>query len=324
MTSYPARRGSITFKSVYHIMIDDYSNQSLPNLPLPGPPPPESQNDQQENSFIKVQWKERILEKSWNILKKKEKLDTLDPQLMQSNRSLVERGWGFLKKSKKSDTLDSQLHQSTISIDFDTKEFIPRSQSIEPSWSFLQKTKLYALDSQLQQSNGSIGSDTDELIQRNYNPKVEEAMIYKMKGIALVKAEQGLWKETYDMLGKILESQISLFGFNNAEIANTLYYIGSTLNRLGQHEDALIELEKGLNILFPQRYTEKNMDLASIFYEIGMIYGKNNDIKAALYYLDLSKQVEIFILGKVLNKTLRSIRDLESVSNYSYWYNSVL
>ena len=145
-----------------------------------------------------------------------------------------------------------------------------------------------------------------------YPPKIEARILMQMRLIAVAKSEQGLFMEAHLVLRKVLECQLSSLGYDNPIVASTFYHLGVTLNKLGRPEAAIIELEKGLRILFPLRHRDKNTDLSAIFYEIGIIYGeKKKDYKPALYYLDLAKQVEINCFGHALDTTLHAIIDYQ-------------
>merc|ERR1712084_70321 len=84
--------------------------------------------------------------------------------------------------------------------------------------------------------------------------------------------------------------------------------MGVTLSKLGDVDGALSALQEGIHILFPKRYTEKNVDLVALFYQCGVVKGQNGNYPAALYHLDLAKQVEIHIFGSTTEKQERPLQ----------------
>merc|ERR1711862_665924 len=109
-----------------------------------------------------------------------------------------------------------------------------------------------------------------------YPPEVEARILNKMRLIAITKCAQGQLNESHLILRKVLQCQLVSLG-SSPQVANTYYHLGNVLHKSGRSEVALTELERGLKILFPHRHRDQNMDLASIFYEIGTIYGERDD-----------------------------------------------
>merc|ERR1719362_118789 len=107
-----------------------------------------------------------------------------------------------------------------------------------------------------------------------------------MKTIAIAKSTQGMSLESYCIFKAILDCQEVTLGCNHYMVANTLYHIGTALNKLNDSNAALLEFERGVQILYPDRHYHKNMDLALLFFEIGMIFGTRLDYDKALHYLD--------------------------------------
>jgi hypothetical protein len=171
--------------------------------------------------------------------------------------------------------------------------------------------------------NSNRMEDSDRLVHGVYPPDFEAQVIRKMKVIAANKAKQGLWEESYFTLRNVLRCEQASLGNEHPQVANTLYHMGVALYFLGDTVGALAALEDGIQILFPMRYREKNVDLAALFYQCGLIKGENNDDPAALYYLDLAKQVEIYIFGNVTEKTIRSISDYEYAKKASRRLNQI-
>ena len=154
-------------------------------------------------------------------------------------------------------------------------------------------------------------TDTGSSIIPGTHPPIMEARILaKMVHIALAKCEQGLCKESHCILRKVLDCQLVTLGPDDPQVARTFYYLGIVLHKLDLLEAALAAFENALQILFPTRHEDPNLDLAHVFYEISMIYGnRNKDYSTALYYLDLERQVEIHVLGSCQDTTLHLIEE---------------
>lgn len=146
-----------------------------------------------------------------------------------------------------------------------------------------------------------------KIIPGMYPPHIEATILSKMKNIAMAKSAQGMWVESYRIFKTILDCQEVTLGYNHYQVANTLYYIGNALNKLNDPDAALLEFSRGVQILYPHRFQYKNIYLASLFYEMAVIYGTREDYDQALHYLDLSKQVEEYVLGIPLEKTCHMI-----------------
>merc|ERR1711933_543936 len=80
----------------------------------------------------------------------------------------------------------------------------------------------------------------------------------------------------------------------------------------GDSDNALSVYLEGFKILFPKRTNEKNMDLASILYQMGFIEFKNQNFDVSTYYLGLSKQVQTHILGIPNFETLKLIDEVDA------------
>ena len=161
------------------------------------------------------------------------------------------------------------------------------------------------------ESFDKIKEDPNKLVSGVYPPHIEALIVRKMKDVSSAKAKQGLWKESYSILKNILRCEKASLGDDHPQVANTLYHIGVAFNYLGDVDGALSSLQEGIHILFPKRYTDKNVDLAALFYQCGVVKGQNGNYSAALYHLHLAKQVEIHIFGNATEKTRKTIADYE-------------
>jgi len=145
-----------------------------------------------------------------------------------------------------------------------------------------------------------------------YPPKVEKRILSKMTEIALNRANEWDLLGSFKILEQVLEVQKSSLGLDHSEVACTLYHIGNILQMSGESEDALSVYCEGFTILFPKRMNEKNIDLASILYQMGYIELKNQNFDVAENYLEQLKQVEIHILGTPNVKTLKILDDVDT------------
>jgi len=152
----------------------------------------------------------------------------------------------------------------------------------------------------------------DKMVSGLYPPKVETRILSKMTGIALNHANKGSFMVSYRILNQVLEVKKSSLGLDHNEVAYTLYHIGNVLQMSGVFEDALSVYLEGFKILFPKRSNEKNINLASILYQMGFIEFKNQNFDVSAYYLGLSKQVETHILGTPNVETLKLIDDVDA------------
>lgn len=126
----------------------------------------------------------------------------------------------------------------------------------------------------------------------------EEVVIIDMtKDKAINQARRNKWVKSCHTLSEVLECQKSSNRPNPNEIANTLYHYGTALTRIGCLIEAVTVLKEGIQTLFPRRFNERNMDLASLFFQMGNVYAAMNDFDAALCYLDFAAQVETRICG---------------------------
>jgi len=166
-------------------------------------------------------------------------------------------------------------------------------------------------------------SSTSRLSPGLYPPYMEAQILKKMKQIANSKAEQRLWEESYFILKGVLRCERTSLGNNHPQVANTLYHIGLALNWLGDSENAISALEEGIQILFPRRYSERNVDLAAMYYQYGIVEGKRGDYTSALYHLDLAKQVEIHIFGNATEKIRKIIEDYKHALSASRGLNQI-
>jgi len=138
-----------------------------------------------------------------------------------------------------------------------------------------------------------------------FNPCLELKIVSRMKVIALHRAENSKWKQSHDILIKVLECEKRVLGDDHPEVAETFYHIGVALKHLGDSEAAFFNFKQGLKILLPGRHNVTNMVLASILYHIALSHGDKNEFEPALYYLNISKQVETRILGNPTEDTTR-------------------
>lgn len=185
----------------------------------------------------------------------------------------------------------------------------------------LSASNLQALSASTTNKEKINQQDLIELIDPNSNGQIEPGMypqnieasiLSKMKTIAIDKSIKGMWLESHHIFKSILNCQEVSLGAKHPQVANTLYYIGIALNNLGKPDAALVEFEKGIEILYPTRYKNRNLDLALLYFEIGMIFGdKKSNFDEAIYYLDLSKQVEKYVLGESSEKTCHMIKVFE-------------
>ena len=166
-------------------------------------------------------------------------------------------------------------------------------------------------------------NDPTKLVPGAYPPVVEAQVVRRMKDAATAKSKMDQWEEAYFLLRSVLRCEKVLLGEDHPEVANTLYYIGVALNFMGDINGSFSSLEEGIQILFPKRYNDKNVDLAALFYQAGIVKGKQHDYQAALYYLDLAKQVEIHLFGNVTDKTLKIISDYEYAKKASQRMNRI-
>jgi len=79
---------------------------------------------------------------------------------------------------------------------------------------------------------------------------------------------------------------------------------------LGNNEDALGCFHEGVRILYPKRKTQKNIDLASLFHQIGAIHYKSQKIRKAIYFTKLAEQVEMNALGHAAKTTKNKLLSL--------------
>jgi len=179
---------------------------------------------------------------------------------------------------------------------------IGRSQSVPADLQALSTPAKYA-----NEPSEIINPTNEHIIPGMYPPHIEAMILSKMKTIAIAKSTQEMWLDSYRIFNTILDCQKVTLGCNHYKVANTLYYIGTTLNKLDNSDAALLEFERGVQILYPSRHQYKNMDLALLLYEIGIIFGTRINFDKALYYLDLSRQTEVYINGIPSEKTCHMI-----------------
>ena len=166
-----------------------------------------------------------------------------------------------------------------------------------------QVKKSLKISSQIFATHNTDMQDKDSFVSAVHTTEVEEQIREKMIDIATSKAKEGLWEESYFILKSVLSYEEKSLGDDHPQVANTLYHMSVALQHLGDSEGALSCLQEGVKILFPRRHKVKNADLAALFYQCGVIKGKSRDYTGAIYYLDLSKQVEIHIFGQCSAKT---------------------
>ena len=127
------------------------------------------------------------------------------------------------------------------------------------------------------------------------NPDKDMLIVDKMKREALLRVEQRKWKSSLPLLLEVLRCQTLLLGPDHPQVANILYHTGVVNYRMGNMEYALNQLEKAAKIIYPTRYTFKNMDLAAIFYQIGMIYRCEENFEMSLHYLGKQSNMYLFL-----------------------------
>ena len=121
------------------------------------------------------------------------------------------------------------------------------------------------------------------LVSGVHPPDVESQILIIMKDIALAKSQEGLWKESYSILKNISSCEKELFGHYHPQVANTLYHSGVVLGLLGDTRGALSAFQEGIHILNPRRKKDKNSDLAALYYQCGVIKGREGNHEKALY-----------------------------------------
>merc|ERR1712176_218170 len=154
-------------------------------------------------------------------------------------------------------------------------------------------------------------SDFETLIPGTHPPDVEARILNFMEENAAKKADQGEWMEAYCILEKIYSYKRKALGDHHSDVAKTLYRMGVVLMNLGNLDDAYSCFEDGVRILYPKRKTESNIDLASLFHQLGAINYKNGKYQKAIYYTKLAQQVEIHVLGHTAKKTKSKLLSLQ-------------
>lgn len=168
-----------------------------------------------------------------------------------------------------------------------------------------------------------VMKEPGKLVPGAYPPFMEATIIRKMKEIATCKTKQGLYEESHAILINILNCEISSLGRAHPQVANTLYKIGVALSYLGDSEAALLALQEGINILYPRRLSDDNIDLAALFYQYGAVKGINRDYLSAIYHLELAGQVEMRILGYCTEKTIKKTSDYKYAHRASRQLNKI-
>jgi len=159
--------------------------------------------------------------------------------------------------------------------------------------------------------------DPNKLVPGAYPPVIEATLTREMKAIAISKTKQGLYRDSYFILKHIKYCERVSLGRDHPQVANTLYHIGVALNFMGNPDQALNALEEGIQILFPKRFSIRNMDLAALYYQYAMIVGRQGDCISALYHLDLAGQVEKHLLGHCSEKTTAMIAKYKNAKRAS-------
>jgi len=154
-----------------------------------------------------------------------------------------------------------------------------------------------------------VMKDPSKLVPGAYSPFVEATIVREMKEIASSETKKGQPREAYKILKQVIRCERATLGRDNPQVANTLYHIGVALNFMGDSKGALLALQDGIRILFPQRFKIENMDLAALFYQYAVIEGNRGDYHSALYHLDLAGQVESHLLGHCSEKIAKKVAD---------------
>jgi len=149
----------------------------------------------------------------------------------------------------------------------------------------------------------------------HFTPDMEARIIRKMKMIAHEKTKSQEWKKSYLIFQKILQFEVRLLGNDHPQVANTFYQSGMALKCLGNAEEALSNLLKGLKILIPVNDNLISMDLFCILYHIGIIYGDKGEYEVALHYFKILEEIELRVFGRVTNNTTRMILKFQHASD---------
>jgi len=117
----------------------------------------------------------------------------------------------------------------------------------------------------------------------------------KMKECALMKAKDGKWRESRDLLKDVVEiyKAMEKFGppyYNPIHLADTYYHLGIALNWMGETRDALDTLDESLRLR--RLHGEDDVHVASVLSYIGMIKGNKGDYDGAIYNLRLARLIQ--------------------------------
>jgi len=118
----------------------------------------------------------------------------------------------------------------------------------------------------------------------------------KMKEIALIKARDGKWNESFKLLQRAirLHEGLKCIGppyYNHLDVANTYYHFGVTLNWLCKSDLALEALNKSHDLI-RKVLGDDHLDVASVLFCIGMIKGNNGDYQGAIDSLRLARSIQ--------------------------------
>jgi len=114
----------------------------------------------------------------------------------------------------------------------------------------------------------------------------------------LQKAQEGNWEKALSCWENALEIRQQVLGPQHSDVANTWNNIGIALGKLERFPEALVAMQKALELRISQHGTEKHTEIAATYHNLANIHQQAENYHEALKLLACSMSISQSLLGK--------------------------